>query len=863
MATNLLLEGDDLEALLVRAKVEGGPHARIVRAEKIRHGGVMGFFAKETFEVAIEVPDEGEIGTTPPAPGLPTRSPVETLLDRIQEQMIDTNDVDTSAAPADAADVAAAEDDPEPQNEADDDTPAARPAFTPFGDTFEAALKAVGVVIAPSTGETLATEAQPQAPVLPQPQPLPPVLVQPEPGPEPVPAPIAEAAPHDAPGPIATAEDADAALDDDTEHESVSDDQAPAAQDPGEQPVVVPASVAGIALAAPTPPAEILGGPGALLAPLPDDTEGSEAAETAAEAGVGGQTDGADHAGWPKARGRRAAGDPGPGLHDMLDPVLAVERSAARSVAGQPLSPPQSDSFRIPLQRNGSLSSAGVGSAAASGAGSAPATEESWQREVAQVAHTAAYAAVYATVHEDGFASTRPHRTATSTTTTACAPSAPARQDGAARASSFAPLEVANRVPGPRHGIPLELPPALSGSWRHSSERGTDPLSGAWDFLPTPTSMVTAFPGSGPHDGSVPHDSSAGARPEFTALLEQLRASAGGGQPDLDDGGRHAQAPVWAMQPETPAEALIPEPIAAEVAWTVVERVEAADVFTEVPAEQPPPIEADLVESIRRQAQEAIDEAFTAAGLSEEAERMADAAATIPMPRRTAPEPDAAAAAPSAELTPSAQTPPDRDRLAVDQETLRRLGVPADLIERMHGGDRYADAWQALEQLPTLDIDPDAAVIAVIGTSDVVQLEAYRIAVDLAETNEPRPVVVVPADGHLDVPAMVGRHRRCVVAIESDGTGDPSQVLESLGTVDASAVIVVLDAEQTLSQARSWLFSLGRVDALALDGVAAAAAPAQMLELGLPVVRLDGIPIDRMTWTALLCAQLEAANPAR
>ncbi len=160
MATNLLLEGDDLEALLVRAKVEGGPHARILRAEKIRHGGVMGFFAKETFEVAIEVPDEGEIGTSTPAPGLPTRSPVETLLDRIQEQMIDTNDIDTEASP-------------ESQSEADDDTPAARPAFTPFGDTFEAALKAVGVVIAPSTDETNVTQAQPQPAPEPEPEPVP------------------------------------------------------------------------------------------------------------------------------------------------------------------------------------------------------------------------------------------------------------------------------------------------------------------------------------------------------------------------------------------------------------------------------------------------------------------------------------------------------------------------------------------------------------------------------------------------------------------------------------------------------------------------------------------------------------------
>ena len=29
-----------------------------------------------------------------------------------------------------------------------------------------------------------------------------------------------------------------------------------------------------------------------------------------------------------------------------------------------------------------------------------------------------------------------------------------------------------------------------------------------------------------------------------------------------------------------------------------------------------------------------------------------------------------------------------------------------------------------------------------------------------------------------------------------------------------------------------------------------------MLQLGLPVVRLDGIPVDRYTWTAVLCAHL-------
>ncbi|HEX2810618.1 MAG TPA: hypothetical protein VHN80_31020, partial [Kineosporiaceae bacterium] len=57
MATNLLLEGDDLEALLIKAHSEGGPNARIMRADKFRHGGVWGFFARERFEVAVEIPE--------------------------------------------------------------------------------------------------------------------------------------------------------------------------------------------------------------------------------------------------------------------------------------------------------------------------------------------------------------------------------------------------------------------------------------------------------------------------------------------------------------------------------------------------------------------------------------------------------------------------------------------------------------------------------------------------------------------------------------------------------------------------------------------------------------------------------------
>ncbi|MEX2290972.1 MAG: hypothetical protein WD794_11695 [Mycobacteriales bacterium] len=51
------LEGPDLEALLARVKNELGAGARIVRAEKVRTGGIAGFFAKQRFEVSVEVGD--------------------------------------------------------------------------------------------------------------------------------------------------------------------------------------------------------------------------------------------------------------------------------------------------------------------------------------------------------------------------------------------------------------------------------------------------------------------------------------------------------------------------------------------------------------------------------------------------------------------------------------------------------------------------------------------------------------------------------------------------------------------------------------------------------------------------------------
>jgi hypothetical protein len=51
---------------MARVRAEMGPGARIVKAEKVRTGGVAGFFAREHYELTVEVPDP-----PPTAPGRP------------------------------------------------------------------------------------------------------------------------------------------------------------------------------------------------------------------------------------------------------------------------------------------------------------------------------------------------------------------------------------------------------------------------------------------------------------------------------------------------------------------------------------------------------------------------------------------------------------------------------------------------------------------------------------------------------------------------------------------------------------------------------------------------------------------------
>jgi hypothetical protein len=202
----------------------------------------------------------------------------------------------------------------------------------------------------------------------------------------------------------------------------------------------------------------------------------------------------------------------------------------------------------------------------------------------------------------------------------------------------------------------------------------------------------------------------------------------------------------------------------------------------------------------------------------------------------------------------------DDVQLADDRLALRRLGVPTAWTRRFKGGDRFAGVIRMLDRLPTLDLDPDTRIVAVVGPASSVTMEAHRTALDLATDDRPRAVVVVPARQGQARRSAVARAQRLaggVVAIATESYDDVESVLDTLQAVGAGAVIAVVEAGRDLGATQAWLEALDDVAALAIHGAGAVSDPAAVLQLDLPVVRLDGIPIDRVTWTALLCARLD------
>jgi hypothetical protein len=177
----------------------------------------------------------------------------------------------------------------------------------------------------------------------------------------------------------------------------------------------------------------------------------------------------------------------------------------------------------------------------------------------------------------------------------------------------------------------------------------------------------------------------------------------------------------------------------------------------------------------------------------------------------------------------------------------------------MTGGDRFNAVFGVLAELPEPAIDPHAPVVAVVGAHGIAELEAHRTALDLPVGARPRAVVTVPVGSPEERRAAIAaaRHiRPLVVAVETHDYDDPEAAAEVLASVQADVVIAIVDATRPVHESGAWLHHFERVDAIAVDGALEVTTPAAVLALEVPVVRIDGIPIDRFGWAALLCAHL-------
>lgn len=79
MPTRVLLEGPAIEPLLAQVRQEYGTAARIISADKVRRGGLGGFFAKEHYELSVEI-DDDSTATGMPGDDSPM-TPAAALLD--------------------------------------------------------------------------------------------------------------------------------------------------------------------------------------------------------------------------------------------------------------------------------------------------------------------------------------------------------------------------------------------------------------------------------------------------------------------------------------------------------------------------------------------------------------------------------------------------------------------------------------------------------------------------------------------------------------------------------------------------------------------------------------------------------------
>ncbi|MFI2753224.1 hypothetical protein ACGIF2_07295 [Cellulomonas sp. P22] len=237
----------------------------------------------------------------------------------------------------------------------------------------------------------------------------------------------------------------------------------------------------------------------------------------------------------------------------------------------------------------------------------------------------------------------------------------------------------------------------------------------------------------------------------------------------------------------------------------------------------------------------------------------------------------AAPAAPSARrfepLVPSAVPAPG----GASRESLRDLGVPDHFLARVPGTGPVllSTVLEALPVVPPVPRRPGSVVVVAGPAAEVVHVAA-RLAERLGQTET--DVVLAgraEASGHgrrlaTSVAASRWRPRASeedhvvVVALgvgaDTEARTEAAAMLHALAPDQAWGVV---DAHSKLRDAAHWLAQVGRsraFDVLAVHGLFETTQPGTVLDLGVPVAWIDGLPATRVAWAAALSDRLDAAT---
>ena len=215
---------------------------------------------------------------------------------------------------------------------------------------------------------------------------------------------------------------------------------------------------------------------------------------------------------------------------------------------------------------------------------------------------------------------------------------------------------------------------------------------------------------------------------------------------------------------------------------------------------------------------------------------------------------------------------------------LAALGLPAELLDLvLEGTDGELGAVVSRLHLvladlpvPTTDLTRPGAVVLVVGETAQATAAAAALA---ARHRLPADAVVdlgaagaAPTADHVrrELARLRGGSTAAVVVVGTDAVADPAgdpwlaSVARSLG---ADQVVACVDATRKVSDLARWLGGLERVGlpvgALDVHHVGSTGDPAAVLDLGVPVVALDGARADAATWAALLVGRLLGGGGVR